>query len=501
MKKIIIILVLLLTFANLFSQNDDKNNSALKILLSLNKQDKNNYNIKYLIGTNYYYSNKYQDAIEWLTKCLNNLGDDDAIKKNNKLAPFETYYILGKSYFYSYKFDKAIAMFNKYVKTVKPNYIKTTDVDRYTSFALNAKKMINTPVAISKTNLHNINSDNDDFKPLLNTIENVMIFTRKINDNYVIFLSKKTNNKWETPKQIKTFNKEDNFIASSLSADGSMLLLNKFENKHWQIYTSVFDGKNWSVPQKLSKNINNSSNNRDASVSVDGNKLYFASDRKGGYGKFDIYYSMRLPDGKWGEVINAGNEINTEFNETSPLIFQDNTLLYFSSDAYNSMGSTDIFKAKLGEDNFFKNVENLGYPINTIYNDQMGYVSIDYSKIYYSTYNDKHNKDIFKVELNKNPKKYLTVIESYIRKKSDNTKIKDITCDVYQKDNNKYIGTYKTNSNTGKITLVLKSGKKYILKSKNKKYQFIDYTFSVPNNTNYFEIHKSIKLDVIGTVK
>ncbi len=501
MKKIVIIFFLLLTFTNLFSQNDDKKNEALKILLSLNKQDAKNYNIKYLVGTNYYYANNYTEAINWLTKCLGNLGGDAEIKKNNKLAPLETYFILGKAYFYDYQFDKSIVMLEKYAKAIKQEPDKCINVDKYTRFALNAKKLISNPVNLTKSNIKNLNTEYDDFKPLLNSTEDIIVFTRKIDDNYEVYSSIKKNDKWQTPKKISNFNKKDNFIASSLSIDGTIMFLNKFENKKWQIYTSIFDGQNWSIPQKITKNINTSSNNRDATMSADGNKLYFSSDREGGYGSFDIYYSKRLPNGEWGEVVNAGKEINTDLNETSPLVFQDNTILYFSSDGYNSMGSTDIFKAKLGENNFFEKVENLGFPINTVYNDQMGYVSVDYTKLYYSTYNEKHNKDIYKVDLNKNEKKHLAVVESYIRKKSNNTKIKDIIIDVYQKDNNKYIGTYKANPKNGKITLVLKSGKKYIIKSKTPKYKLIDYVFNIPANTNYFEIHKSIKFDVIGTVK
>lgn len=501
MRKLIFIFILLTVSAFVFSQNSNENNEALKVLLSLNKQEPENFNIKYLIGTNYFYSNNYKESIVWLSGCLNNLGKQNELKKNNKLAPIETYFILGKSYFYNYQFDSAIKMFEKFQAEIKNDLDKKPELDKFTSSAVNAKKMTEKPIDIKKENVLNINSKYDDFKPLLNSNEDLIIFTRKVNNNYIVFYSTKNNNIWDKPKQISSFNPKDNFIASYLSIDGDMLLLNKYEGKKWQIYTSQYENNLWTIPKKLMDNINNSNNNLDATTTPDKNKIYFSSDRAGGYGGFDIYYSIRLPNGHWGEIINVGKEINSENNETSPLVFQDNSILYFSSDGYNSMGGTDIFKAELDDDGFFKNVENLDYPINTVFNDQLGYVSVDNSILYYSTYNDNYTKDIFKVEFNKNKKKKLAVIESYIKNKNDDSKVKDIIFDVYQKDNNKYIGTYKSNPITGKVTLILESNKQYTLKSKTDKYKFVNNNFNVSKNTKYYDIHKSIKLDSIGTVK
>jgi outer membrane protein OmpA-like peptidoglycan-associated protein len=124
--------------------------------------------------------------------------------------------------------------------------------------------------------------------------------------------------------------------------------------------------------------------------------LFFASNRPGGKGGMDIWYSVRGHDGTWGEPKNAGNEINTSGNEMSPFIHFDGKTLYFSSNGRTGMGGFDIFISRMKEDSTWTAPKNLGYPINTS-SDEMGLI-IDASgqQGYYSTIRDKKNgKDIF----------------------------------------------------------------------------------------------------------
>jgi len=97
----------------------------------------------------------------------------------------------------------------------------------------------------------------------------------------------------------------------------------------------------------------------------DGNALFFASDRPGGFGGYDIYISYR--DGEqWTTPINLGPVINTQGNELSP--FFDGTDLYFASDWHYGFGGLDIFKAEQG-DGEWRKVSNVGQPINSPYDD------------------------------------------------------------------------------------------------------------------------------------
>ncbi len=119
------------------------------------------------------------------------------------------------------------------------------------------------------------------------------------------------------------------------------------------------------------------------SINKEGNILFFSSDRGGGYGGKDIYYST-LQNGAWGKPKNAGKSINTAGDERYPYIHSDGTL-YFSSTGLPGLGGMDIFKCipnKLGE---FSKPENLGKPFNGPTDDFGFYLDGNYSTGFFSS--------------------------------------------------------------------------------------------------------------------
>ncbi|WP_421919908.1 OmpA family protein [Marinifilum sp.] len=130
-----------------------------------------------------------------------------------------------------------------------------------------------------------------------------------------------------------------------------------------QLYFSKKTGNKWSTPKLMSVNLDGYSTGH-PSLSKDGKKLYFISDRPGGIGGTDIYISEKKGDA-WSEPINAGNRVNTKENEMFPFI-TDNNILYFASKGHAGLGGLDIFwidDLKNGE------IVNLGSPINTSKDD------------------------------------------------------------------------------------------------------------------------------------
>ncbi len=81
-------------------------------------------------------------------------------------------------------------------------------------------------------------------------------------------------------------------------------------------------------------------------LSPDGKRLYFASDRKGSIGAFDIFYCERVQKDVWSTPTNAGSVINTDGYELFPYIDEDN-IIYFSSDGHIGLGGLDIFYTSL----------------------------------------------------------------------------------------------------------------------------------------------------------
>ena len=129
------------------------------------------------------------------------------------------------------------------------------------------------------------------------------------------------------------------------------------------IYTK--NGDSW-IPEPFKYNDVSKFSVGHAALSDDEQVLYYASNREGGLGGVDIWYSELQADGTWGEPKNAGSEINSAADEMFPSVFGN--MLYYSSNGFAGMGGLDIFKAEGAKSNF-KGRENLKYPINSAADD------------------------------------------------------------------------------------------------------------------------------------
>lgn len=97
--------------------------------------------------------------------------------------------------------------------------------------------------------------------------------------------------------------------------------------------------------------------------------LYYVSERDGGRGNKDIWFSIydERRD-NWKRARNAGSSINTVGDELTPFYDFNTASLYFSSNALPGLGGYDIFRAD-GQTNRWTDPENVGYPLNTGYDD------------------------------------------------------------------------------------------------------------------------------------
>lgn len=104
-------------------------------------------------------------------------------------------------------------------------------------------------------------------------------------------------------------------------------------------------------------------------ISPDGKRLYFVAELEGGYGGTDIYYTeYDKRKKKWTLPKNLGPKVNTKFLEAFPTVHLDGTL-YFASMGHVGMGGYDMYKSTSDENGNFGNVKNLGYPLNSTYDD------------------------------------------------------------------------------------------------------------------------------------
>ncbi len=235
-------------------------------------------------------------------------------------------------------------------------------------FSINAMQH---PVPFKPVNMGpEINTADDEYLPTPTADESTLIFTREINHNEDFYKSIKVDGKWQTATylsdQINT--PQFNEGSQSISQDGKYLFFTGCNRPdglgRCDIYIAQKKGDDWGKPFDLSPPVNTPGWESQPSISADGRTLYFTSNRKGGYGGYDIWKST-LTDKGWGEPENLGPNINTAFNEQSPFIHPDDSTLYFCSNGWPGLGGNDLFVSRLGKDGKWQKPENLGYPINT----------------------------------------------------------------------------------------------------------------------------------------
>jgi outer membrane protein OmpA-like peptidoglycan-associated protein/tetratricopeptide (TPR) repeat protein len=129
-----------------------------------------------------------------------------------------------------------------------------------------------------------------------------------------------------------------------------------------KLYKATLNNGNWTNIVELPFNSNEYSVAHPA-LSVDENTLYFVSDMPGTFGQSDLFKVTIKKDGTYGEPQNLGAEINTEGRETFPFVSENNEL-YFASDGRPGLGGLDIFVTKIGNENAYSAIQNVGEPIN-----------------------------------------------------------------------------------------------------------------------------------------
>jgi hypothetical protein len=382
-------------------------NEALSLYLNLYKNGLDNAYINHRIGECYLQIPGQKDKsipyLEEACKDMTKTIKEGSFKETK--APYGTLFYLACAYQNSNQLDKAIETFEKFKDLVSTEKDYNIDyVYKQIQSCEAARELINNPLNINEINIGAlINDEFSNIRPVISSDEKSMVYLSKLKFYDAIFYTKKIDGKWTNPINITPdLNSDGNYYTCFLSHNGETLLLYKDDNFNSDIYISRLNGVKWSTPEKLNKHINSKFQETFASLSCDGKTIYFISDRKGGFGGTDIYKSeFDEKTNDWGEAINLGSEINTPFNEETPIICKEEKILYFSSQGHYNMGGFDIFYSQQLDKNMWSAPSNIGYPINTTDDDLFYYPLEDGKNAYISKY-DKDGfgqEDIIRLEI------------------------------------------------------------------------------------------------------
>lgn len=223
-----------------------------------------------------------------------------------------------------------------------------------------------------------INSPKADYAPTIGNVDTIMLFSSKRSSqgasfertfNEDLFFSVKDMGLWMDAQEFKNINTSHNEGSASLSHDGKHLYFARCNSPDSYGSCDIFVADNlgekgWGNVRNLGESINTKYWDSHPSLSHSGDTLFFTSDRLGGFGLADIYYSVKDAQGNWQKAKNIGPIINTRNNDVSPFYHHKFNVLYFSSNGQPlNFGNFDIYKSYLHK-NMWEEPKNIGPLVN-----------------------------------------------------------------------------------------------------------------------------------------
>lgn len=385
--------------------------------------------------------------------------------------PNDALYQLAIAYTYAGEWDKAVKSMTDYRDKVsgkdKDNAVKMIEN------LLEAKAMIAIPINVTFTNIQEINTEYPDYYPFIVTDEQSLYFTsrrpktksQKVDyDGYYsadTYVSTFDGDKFSLSRDMgtKINSKYDDQIVG-VSADGELLFLySNATETYGALYKLEKNGGAWKKT-KFIENVEGEKTIETAGcINAEGNTILFSSNRKGGFGGYDIWMLRKLPNGQWALPQNLGPEINTAFDEDFPTLQADGVTLYFSTNGRGGMGGYDLFKTTWNpEDNTYSTPQNIGYPLNTPYDERTISFAEDEKHAYISAYRPegKGDLDIYRVTFDE--VEFIPAVYQIRVQDSDTSFFTEPTLVVTNEDGD-LIGEYKANPNTKKYTIALNPGR------------------------------------------
>ena len=365
--------------------------------------------------------------------------------------------------------------------------------------------IISNPVKFNPKVVEGISTNYDEYLPTISPDQDYAFFTRRFLSADIDRITSKYEEKFISSTIVDgtysfgfplkyPFNVESNEGGASITIANDILYFTKCkkDNQNYNncdIFYSIREHGEWSEVLSFNENISSKDSwESQPSVSSNGLTIVFASDRKGGFGGIDLYEINKLPLGDWSEPVNLGENINSNYNEKSPFLHTDGQTLYFSSNNHPSVGGYDIFYSRKDSAGKWGVPKNIGYPINSSFDEISLFVSTDGNKAYFASnsLNGIGGWDIYSFDLHDNakPKKVLFL------KGSINDSI-DTELEIRSTKTNN-ISTFKISGGKYAAALTISDDEDFVVTVKKKGYSFNstfifsdDSTFQSPSELNF----------------
>ena len=428
-----------------------------------------------------------------------------------------SYFKIAKLSFLEQDFEQAESYSQQYLDrpSVDPKYKGYAEkILRDSKFA---KVAVNNPVNYTLSEVvGGINSQYDEYFPTLTADDSTMLYTRMLpvkegsSAMQEDFFYSEMGAEWGVSKHLTPdINTDLNEGAPSLSADGRSLIFtvcgfaggkdygtNREGYGSCDLFFAVKQGNTWSKAFNLGQGVNTSGWESQPSLASDGRTLYFVRGQNGKSANIDIMYSTLDDRGNWSKAQKIPGKVNTPYRESSVFIHPDNQTLYFTSDGHPGMGGDDIFYSRKESDGTWGEPLNLGYPINTIGNENSLLVSASGDLAYYASNKEggKGGLDIYSFKLpdaaKPRPLSYAKgVVQDANTKQPLFTLLKLI--DVESKQ---VVVQAASDGKTGEFLVTLPAGKEYALNINKEGYLFYSENFKLSGKESVMKPYAIVAL-------
>lgn len=479
-----------------------------------------NANLNYKLGLCYFNLNKEIEAIPYFEKATKDIYKKYSITNTSLLyAPVDAYYYLAKCKHVKGNIILAFDLYNTFYKKAK----KKNALKEQAYLGILQCEVANIYLKDTTTDIvwnlgDTVNTKLEESSPVISLDGSTIYFTssrlRKDTTNQSfkdpktgtyfkdIYESHQTNvGSWTEPKILALSKTNQNERPSSISPNGNQLLVNNGDLSKNNIYKYELNKPLFTELTPFpAKDLNTNNNEIDASLSINEEFLYFSSDRRGGFGGYDIYRLRKLPDGTWSKAMNLGEKINSKNDEVSPFIGFDNKTLYFSSNGINSIGGFDIFVSQVNTINEWADPKNLGAPINST-DDDLSYSTIanGLKGVYSSDRKNKTDHDLYFAQSSTSFYQNVAILKGKIKTTNQATLLpKGIVIIVQDLTDNTDTKIFKPRLKDGSYILNLKPCHNYLINYTYKEKTFFKMEQLIPCNSSYQEIHKEVILDIVN---